>query len=71
MGGDKNAVLEDANLVGEDVDVEDAATCRVRHAVEIAADAHHALMRTRRSSLVAKRLERKQAARPPIISISS
>ena len=45
MRGDENAVVEDANLVGEDVDVEDAAARRVRHAVEIAADAHHALVR--------------------------
>ncbi len=45
MGGDERAVLEDADLVGEDVDVEDAAARRVGHAVEIAADAHHALMR--------------------------
>ena len=40
-----SAVLEDSDLVGEDVDVEDAAARRVRHAVEIAADAHHALVR--------------------------
>ena len=45
MRRDKNAVLEDANLIGEDVDVEDAAARRIRHAVEIAADAHHALVR--------------------------
>ena len=33
----EDAVLEDANLVGEDVDVEDAVARRVRYAVEIAA----------------------------------
>ena len=37
--------LEDADLVGEHVNVEDAAARRVGDAVEIAADAHHALMR--------------------------
>jgi hypothetical protein len=35
MRGDENAVLEDANLVGEEVDVEDAAARRVRYAVGI------------------------------------
>ena len=44
MGGDQRAVLEDANLVGEYVNIEDTATCGVGDAVEIAADAHHALM---------------------------
>ena len=44
MGGDEHAVLEDANLVGEYVNIEDTATCGVGDAVEIAADAHHALM---------------------------
>ena len=42
VGGDERAVLEDANRIGEDVDVEDPTSRRVRHAVEIAADAHHA-----------------------------
>ena len=32
------------NLVGEYVNIEDTATCRVGDAVEIAADAHHAFM---------------------------
>ena len=37
-----HAVLEDANLVGEDVHIEDTATRGVGDAVEIAADAHYA-----------------------------
>ena len=45
VGGDERAVLEDANRIGEDVDVEDPTSRRVRHAVEIAADAHHAFVR--------------------------
>ena len=45
MTGDERAVLEDADRVGEDVDVENAAARRVRHAVEIAADADHAFVR--------------------------
>ena len=44
MGGDERAVLEDADLVGEYVNIEDPATCGVGDAVEIAAHAHHALM---------------------------
>ena len=44
MSGDERAILEDANLVGEYVNIEDTATCGVGDAVEIAADAHHALM---------------------------
>ena len=44
MAGDEHAVLEDADLVGEDVHIEDTATRGVGDAVEIAADAHHALM---------------------------
>src|SRR6185295_20152185 len=44
MGGDERAVLEDANLVGEYVNIEDTAACGVGDAVEIAANAHHALM---------------------------
>lgn len=52
MGGDQCAISEDSNLVSEGVDVEDAATGRVRDAIEIPADAHHALVgETRRSSL--------------------
>src|SRR5215475_8962507 len=45
MAGDNSAVLEDTDFVGEDVDIEDATARGVRHAVEIAADAHHPLMR--------------------------
>ena len=45
MAGDERAVFEDADRVGEDVDVEDPAPRRVRHAVEIAADADHAFVR--------------------------
>ena len=37
-------VLKDANGVGENVNVEDAPACGVGHAVEIAADADHALV---------------------------
>src|SRR5271166_337155 len=44
MGADETAVLEQADLVGEDVDIEDAAARRIRDAVEIATDAHHALV---------------------------
>ena len=45
MGGDQRAILEDADGVGEDMDIEDASPGRVRDAVEIAADADHAFMR--------------------------
>ena len=45
MGADETAVLEQADLVGEDVDIEDAAARRIRDAVEIATDAHHALVK--------------------------
>ena len=45
MGGDQHPVLEDADLLGQGVDFHRAAACRVRHAVDIAADAHHALAR--------------------------
>jgi hypothetical protein len=41
VDGDKSDVREDADLVSQDVDIEDATTGGVRHAVEIAADAHH------------------------------
>src|SRR3974390_3546202 len=44
VGCDEHAIFEDADLVGEDVHIEDTATCGVGDAVEIAADAHHALM---------------------------
>jgi hypothetical protein len=42
---DQNCVLENADLVSEDTDVEDATTSGVRHAVEIPGNAHHPLMR--------------------------
>ena len=45
MGGDERTVFVDADLVGKYVNIKDTATCRVGHAVEIAADAHHAFMR--------------------------
>ncbi len=41
MGGDQRAILEDADGVGEDMNIKDASARRVRHAVEIAADADH------------------------------
>ena len=44
MAGDQRAILEDADRVGEDMDIEDASPGRVRHAVEIAADADHAFV---------------------------
>src|SRR5512135_3060407 len=44
VGGDEHAIFEDADLVGEYVNIEDTATCGVGDAVEIAAYAHHALM---------------------------
>ena len=45
MGGDQRAVLEDADLLGQRVHLDRAAACRVRHAVEVAADADHAVAR--------------------------
>ena len=46
VGGDERAVLEDADdRIGEDVDVEDPTSRRVRHAVEIAADAGRTFVR--------------------------
>ncbi len=42
--GNESAGLEDADLIGKNMNVEDAAAGRVRHAVEIAADAHHAFV---------------------------
>jgi len=44
--GDERAVLEDTDFVGEHVHVEDAPARGVGDAVEIAADAHHAFMRS-------------------------
>ena len=45
MAGDQPSVLKDANRVDQDMNIENAPARRVRHAVEIAADADHALMR--------------------------
>src|SRR6266446_10143851 len=44
MSGDQPAVLEDADLVGQRVDLDDPTTRGIGHAVEIAADAHHAFV---------------------------
>ena len=44
MAGDEHAIFEDADLIGEYVNIEDTATCGVGDAVEIAAHAHHALV---------------------------
>ena len=44
VGSDERAVFEDANLISKYVDIEDTAACGVGHAVEIAADADHALV---------------------------
>jgi hypothetical protein len=43
--GDQGPVFEDRNFVGERMRFDDPLPGRVRHAVKIAADAHHALMR--------------------------
>ena len=45
MGGDQRAVLEDADLVGQGVHLDHAPAGGVGHAVEVAADADHALAR--------------------------
>src|SRR3954469_9589193 len=45
MDGDQLAVLEDVDGIGKHVNIEGAAPRRIGHAVEIAADAHHALVR--------------------------
>ena len=50
MGGDQRAVLEDAYLVGEYVNIEDTATCGVGDAIEIAADVTMPSWESRRSS---------------------
>jgi len=42
--GNESAGLEDADHIGKNMNVEDAAAGRIRHAVEIAADAHHAFV---------------------------
>jgi hypothetical protein len=44
MGGDEHAIFEDADLLGEYMNIENTATCGVGDAVEIAAHAYHALM---------------------------
>ena len=44
MAGDQLAVLEDPDLVGERVHLQDASAGGVGHAVEVAADADHALV---------------------------
>ena len=44
MTGDQLASLEDLDLVGERVHLEDASAGGVGHAVEVAADADHALV---------------------------
>src|SRR6185437_13919113 len=46
VGRNKRSVFEDADLVSENVDLEHAPPRRVGHAVEIAADTDHALMRS-------------------------
>ena len=43
--GDQRPVLEDADFVSQDMDIEHTPARRVGHAVEIAADADHAFMR--------------------------
>ena len=45
MTGDERAVFEDADRVGQDVNVQNAAARGVRHAVQVAADADHTLVR--------------------------
>jgi hypothetical protein len=45
MACHQDAALQDADFVGGDMDVEDPPPRGVRHAVEIAADAHRAFMR--------------------------
>jgi hypothetical protein len=45
MGGNQLTGLEDTDLVGQAVHLDDAFAGRVRHAVKIAADADHALVR--------------------------
>lgn len=45
MGRDERAVLEDADAIGEHVNVQNAAARRIRDAVKVAANANHAFMR--------------------------
>jgi hypothetical protein len=45
MDGDNCAVFEDTDLIGADADIEDAPAGRIRHAIEIAGNAYHALVR--------------------------
>ena len=43
-GGGEHTILEDADLIGEDVNIEHPAARGVRDAIEIAAHAHNARM---------------------------
>ena len=45
MAGDERAILEDTDGISKHVNVENPTPRRIRHAVEIAADADHAFMR--------------------------
>ena len=45
MRGDQSPVFEDPNFIGERMHLDDPLPGRVRNAVKIAADAHHAFMR--------------------------
>ena len=44
MACDQRSVLEDADLVGKYVNIENPAACSIGDAVEIAAHTHHSLM---------------------------
>jgi hypothetical protein len=44
VDGDDRAVLEDAALVGADMDIDNATAGGVRDAVKVAGNAHHPLM---------------------------
>ena len=44
VGRNKRSIFEDADLVGENVDLDGASPRGVGHAIEIAADADHAVM---------------------------
>jgi hypothetical protein len=45
MSSDERAILEDADRIGEHMNVKHAPARRVRHAVQIAANADHAFVR--------------------------
>ena len=66
MTGDERAVLEDADRTGQYMDVQNPPTRRVRHAVQIAADADHAFVRyptfEPEHRLVRRKRERPQGA---------